>query len=76
MCLGRRHGPPVTKHMAQSSRTASPNSTTSLPGTIKFPTYAHGHNKPTIKLQDADILQLVQSKLNEMLNNGFACIIS
>ena len=41
-----------------------------------FQTYAHDDNKPPIKLQDADILQFIQSKLSEMLNIEFACIIS
>ena len=57
-------------------RTASPNSTASFPRTLVFQTYVHDDNQPPIKLQDADIPQLVQSKLNEMLNNKFACIIS
>ena len=39
-----------------------------------FQTYAH--DDLPIKLQDADIPQLVQSKLSEMLNNDFECIIS
>ena len=47
-----------------------------FPEQSSFLTYAHNDNKPPIKLQDADILQLVQSKLNEILNNEFAHIIS
>ena len=47
-----------------------------FPEQSSFQTYAHDDNKPPIKLQDADIPQLVQSKLNEILNNEFACIIS
>ena len=47
-----------------------------FPEQSSIQTYAHNDNKPPIKLQDADILQLLQSKLNEMLNYEFACIIS
>ena len=47
-----------------------------FPEQSSFQTYAHDDNKPPIELQDVNILQLVQSKLNEMLNNEFTCIIS
>ena len=47
-----------------------------FPVQSSFQTYAHNDNKPPIKLQDADIPHLVQSKLNKMLNDEFACIIS
>ena len=47
-----------------------------FPEQSSFQTYAHNDNKPPIKLQDADILQLVQSRLNKMLDNKFTCIIS
>ena len=41
-----------------------------------FQIHAHDDNKLSIKLQDADIPQFIQSKLNKMLNNEFTCITS
>ena len=41
-----------------------------------FQIHAHNDTKPSIKPQDADILQLIQNKPNEMLNNEFTCIVS
>ena len=47
-----------------------------FPEQPSFQIHAHDDNKPSIKLQDADIPQLVQNKLNEILNNEFTCIVS
>ena len=41
-----------------------------------FQINAHNDSKPSIKLQDADILHIVQSQLNEMLNNELTSIVS
>ena len=47
-----------------------------FPEQSSFQTHAHDDNKPSIKLQDADVPQLNQNKLNEILNHEFACIVS
>ena len=47
-----------------------------FPEQSSFQIHAHDDNKPSIKLQDADVPQLVQNKLNAMLNNEFTCIVS
>ena len=47
-----------------------------FPEHSSFQSPAYNNNKPPIKLQDADILQLIQRKLNEMLNSKLECIIS
>ena len=41
-----------------------------------FQTHTHDDNKPSIKLQDANVPPLIQNKLNTMLSNKFTCIIS
>ena len=41
-----------------------------------FQVHAHDDSKLSIKLQDADILHIIQSQLNEMLNNEFTSIVS
>ena len=46
-----------------------------FPEQSSFQIHAHNGNKPSIKLQDADILQLIQNKLNVMLNSEFTCIV-
>ena len=79
MCLGRRHSPLVTKHIAQHFKKCKFKLYYQLfwNNQVSILTYAHDHNKPSLKLQDTDIPQLVQSKLNEMLlKNKFECIIS
>ena len=47
-----------------------------FPEQSSFQIHAHDDNKPSIKLQDVDIPQLVQNKFNEMLDNEFTCIFS
>ena len=47
-----------------------------FPENSSFQMHANDDNKPAIKLQDADIPQIVKNKLNEMLNTKFKCIIS
>ena len=42
----------------------------------KFQIHAHDDSKLSIKLQDADIPQILKSQLNEILNNEFTSIIS
>ena len=39
-----------------------------FPEQSSFQTHAHDNNKPVMKLQDTDIPQIVNNKLNEMLN--------
>ena len=46
-----------------------------FPEQSSFQTHAHDNSKPSIKLQDANVPPLIQSKLNAMLHN-FSCIIS
>ena len=41
-----------------------------------FQLHAHNESKPSIQLQDEDILPIVNSQLNKMLNNEFTSIIS
>ena len=47
-----------------------------------FPKYSNFHihvnvnSKPTIMLQDADIPQSARDRLDHMINNQFACIVS
>ena len=47
-----------------------------FPEQSNFQIHAQDDRKPSIKLQDADILPVVKSQLNEMLNNEFTSIIS
>ena len=46
-----------------------------FPEQSNFQIHAHSDSKPLIKLQEADISQIVKSQLNEMLNNEFTSII-
>ena len=46
------------------------------PENSNFQIHANDNGKPAIMLQDADIPQSARDKLNHMINNQFACIIS
>ena len=47
-----------------------------FPEQSNFQIHAHDDSKLSIKLQDADIQHIIQSQLNEMLNNEFTSIVS
>ena len=47
-----------------------------FPDHSSFQTHAHNSSKSPIQLQDANVLPVIQHKLNTMLNNKFTCIIS
>ena len=47
-----------------------------FPEQSNFQIHAHNDSKPSIKLQDTDIPHIIQSQLNEMLNNEFTSIVS
>ena len=47
-----------------------------FPEQSHFQIHAHNECKLSIKLQDAGILHILQSQLNEMLNNEFTSIVS
>ena len=47
-----------------------------FPDQSGFQTHAHDNSKSPIQLQDANVLPVIQHKLNTMLNNKFTCIIS
>ena len=47
-----------------------------LPKSSNFQIHINDSSKPAVMLQDADIPQAARDKLNHMINNQFACIIS
>ena len=47
-----------------------------FPDQSSFQTHAHDNSKSLIQLQNANVLPVIQHKLNTMLNNEFTCIIS
>ena len=47
-----------------------------FPEQSSFQIHVHDDSKPVIKLQNANIPQIVKSQLNEMLNTEFTSIIS
>ena len=47
-----------------------------FPKQSNFQIHANDNSKPAAMLQDADILQAARNKLNHMINNQFACIVS
>ena len=47
-----------------------------FPKHSNFQIHANDNSKPAIILQDADIPQTARDKLNLMINNQFACIVS
>ena len=63
--------PGTTSQESQAHRLLS-----AFPEQSSFQIHAHDDSKPAIKLQDADILQIVKSQLSEMLNTEFICIIT
>ena len=64
---------------AMSNTTQDPqvhNLLLTFPKYPNFQIHANDNSKPAVMLQDADIPQSARDKLNHMINNQFACIIS
>ena len=47
-----------------------------FPENSNFQIHANDSSKPAVMLQDAEIPQAARDKLNHLVNNQFACIIS